>query len=118
MLRTAENQQDLRKINPNAARGVSTHEFGTTVDIVYHKYSYLSRPEEALPGTYYAFLDERLEPIRVLTYEGLGMRYWQELQGILGRVLIELQEEGLVKVTLEREQPVFHITVAQRLAGA
>lgn len=117
VLRTAENQQALRAINPNAARGVSAHEFGTTLDVVIHKYAYLNRPEDRLPPSPYAFLNERLEAMRVQRYSALGYRYWQELQGILGRVLIEMQDEGKALVLLEREQPVFHLTVAQPLAA-
>ena len=117
VLRTAENQQALRRINPNAARGTSAHEYGTTLDVVIHKYAYLNQPENRLTPSPYAFLDERLEAIRVQRYGALGYRYWQELQGILGRVLIEMQDEGKALVLLEREQPVFHITVAQPLAA-
>ena len=117
VLRTAENQQALRGINPNAARGTSAHEYGTTVDVVIHKYAYLNQPEDQLPPSPQAFLNERLEAIRVQRYGALGYRYWQELQGILGRVLIEMQEEGKALVLLEREQPVFHLTVAQSLAA-
>ncbi len=116
VLRTAENQAALRGINPNATYGVSTHEFGTTVDVVYHTYHYVPRPEDALPATPFDVLNPRLEALRVRAYDALGMRYWQELQGLLGRVLIELQDEGKVMVTLEREQPVFHFTVSARLA--
>jgi len=111
-LRTGDNQRALRRINPNATSGVSSHEFGTTLDIVYHKYRYGALPEDRLPDTPYPFLNDRLEMLRVQAYDALGMRYWQELQGLLGRVLIELQEEGKVLVILERGQPVFHITVA------
>ena len=39
VLRTAEQQADLRGSNVNAARGTSTHEFGTTVDIAYSGYA-------------------------------------------------------------------------------
>lgn len=115
VLRTEENQQQLRRINPNAARGVSTHEYGTTLDIVYHTYEYHPVPEDVLPPTSYGFLNVHLEKMRIRAYDALGMRYWQELQGILGRVLINLQDDGAVLVTLEREQPVFHITVARSI---
>ena len=117
VLRTAENQRALRLINPNAARGVSAHEFGTTLDVVIHKYAYLDRPEDRLPPSPYASLNGRLEALRVERFGALGYRYWQELQGILGRVLIELQDEGKALVLLEREQPVFHLTVAEPLAA-
>ncbi len=111
VLRTAENQRALRRINPNAALGVSTHEFGTTLDVVYHIYEYVPKDGDALPVTEFESLNARLESMRVRRYEALGMRYWRQLQGLLGRVLIDLQDEGKVIVTLERQQPVFHLTL-------
>jgi hypothetical protein len=36
---------------------------------------------------------------------------------VLGGVLLELQNEGSVMVTLERLQPVYHMTVARRRAN-
>ena len=38
VLRTAAQQDRLRRRNPNAAAGTSSHEFGTTVDIAYSVY--------------------------------------------------------------------------------
>ena len=112
VLRTAENQAALRQINPNATYGVSSHEFGTTLDVVFHTYDYVAHPADSLATTGYAFLDRYLETSQQRAYDALGMRYWQELQGVLGRELIALQEQGRVVVLLEREQPVFHITTA------
>ena len=37
----------------------------------------------------------------------------RELQAILGEILLDLQREGRVMVTLERQQPVYHMTVAR-----
>jgi hypothetical protein len=39
VLRTPENQAALRRTNPNAAGGTSTHEFGTTFDVAYDSYA-------------------------------------------------------------------------------
>jgi hypothetical protein len=36
-----------------------------------------------------------------------------ELKAILGEVLLEVQREGLVMVTMERRQPASHLTLAQ-----
>ena len=115
VLRTSENQADLRRINPNAARGISAHEFGTTLDVVYHTYD--ARPDSSRLSAGSSPLDSLFALLRHDTMRGTAMLYWQELQGILGRVLIEMQEEGLVLVTLEREQPVFHITVRRRFVN-
>lgn len=110
VLRTGDDQARLRRVNPNAARGESAHAYGTTVDIVYHTYDHVPRPQERATPARDALFDSWYER----SIDGLAMLYWQELQGVLGRVLIEMQREGKVLVTLEREQPVFHITVNAR----
>jgi hypothetical protein len=46
--------------------------------------------------------------------ETAAARKSRELQALLGHVLSELQRSGDVLVTLERQQPVYHITVARR----
>lgn len=49
-LRTTERQQRLREANPNAAAGVSSHEFGTTVDVSYAAFAPpAERPEAPFP---------------------------------------------------------------------
>ena len=55
--------------------------------------------------------------ITALALERVAARYSRELQKILGDVLREMQSEGLVMVTLERQQPVYHLTVARAMAG-
>ena len=47
--------------------------------------------------------------------ETAAARKSRELQAILGSVLNELRREGDVLVTLERQQPVYHVTVARPL---
>jgi hypothetical protein len=49
--------------------------------------------------------------------QALGAEYADRLFGVLARVLGEVQREGDALVLLEAEQPVFHLTVARRLAG-
>lgn len=114
VLRTGDGQARLRRINPNAARGESAHAYGTTVDVVYHTYDHVPAPG----GEVRAPEDTLVRAWFDRSIDGLAMLYWQELQGILGRVLIEMQQEGKVLVTLEREQPVFHITVNARYPDA
>jgi hypothetical protein len=104
VLRTPEGQAALRETNPNAASGVSTHEFGTSLDVAYSGY--------AAPGSATAPQDPA-ERITALALERVAARYSRELQKVLGDVLREMQSEGLVMVTLERQQPVYHLTVAR-----
>ena len=113
ILRSGADQAELRRTNPNAAAGTSTHEFGTTLDIVYESWA---APAE-LPAAYVArdpaWLAPHSERAARALLERAAARKSRELMAILGGVLREMQAEGLVYVTLERQQPVFHITVAR-----
>lgn len=115
-LRSAADQARLRERNVNAAPGVSTHEFGTTVDIAY---SAFAPPAELPPGLIPDHGPEWLrsyqDAIARLALESVSARKSLELRKILGDVLREAQSDGLVLVTLERLQPVYHITVGQRI---
>ena len=113
VLRTAEQQADLRGTNPNAAAGTSTHEYGTTVDIPYSAYAAPARPVVDPVPAEEAWLAPRVRPLVDAMTELVAARRSRELQAVLGRVLREVQAEGLVYVTLERQQPVYHVTVAR-----
>jgi hypothetical protein len=112
VLRTAESQADLRTSNPNAAAGTSTHEYGTTVDLAY---SAFAAPADAHAPAHEepAWLDAYLDRVAAAMLEAAAARKSRELQAILGEVLREMQAEGAMMVTLERQQPVYHITVAR-----
>lgn len=116
VLRTPDQQADLRTTNPNAARGTSSHEFGTTFDVAYSGYR---APEGwgAVRASGLPELEEHLGVVRVLAVERIAARRSRELKAILGGVLREMQDEGKVLVTLEERQPVYHMTVARRLEG-
>lgn len=115
VLRTAEAQARLRRTNPNAAAGTSSHEFGTTVDIVYEAYPAPAElPEGIVPGTAASAEEEAaLELVARTFMERMAARKSRELQKILGEVMLDAQSRGEVLVTLERQQPVYHITNAQ-----
>jgi hypothetical protein len=108
VLRTPETQAQLRKRNSNAARTESTHEFGTTVDIAYRRFT--APREHPL-----AQADPHIRAAADSTIIEVGRKRGAELQAVLGRVLLELQQEGKVLVMMERRQTVYHITVAQRM---
>lgn len=119
VLRTAEGQAALRQRNTNAAAGTSAHEFGTTVDIPYEGYAAPAElPRELgidrVPGA----LGPAADAVARLALERVAARKSRELQAIMGQVLREAQDNGDVLVTLERLQPVYHITVARELAGS
>jgi hypothetical protein len=116
VLRTPQIQSDLRTTNPNAAAGASSHEFGTTFDLAYNAFAPPARsgPPDGVRAP--DLLAARLGRIDDLLLEVVAARRSRELQAILGEALLELQREGSVMVTLEQQQPVFHMTVAAPLA--
>jgi hypothetical protein len=115
VLRTAESQAELRRTNPNAAAGQSTHEYGTTLDVAYASFAAPASIDVAAGDADMAWLQPRLERLAVAQLEAVAARNSRELQAILGLVMIELQNEGMALVTLERQQPVYHFTVGRRL---
>lgn len=115
-LRTAERQAALQRTNPNAAAGVSSHEFGTTVDVSYAAFAPPADPPEGLLDGVPPELAPYLARIAAVTLESASARKSRELSNVLGQVLREAQSEGLVLVILERQQTVYHLTVGRALA--
>jgi hypothetical protein len=115
VLRTAANQAALRRVNPNAAAGESTHQYGTTIDIAYSSFRAPLRPVVDLELGDAPWLEPHLRRIEAAAAETGAARMSRELQAILGHVLREMQAEGMVMVTMEVRQPVYHMTVARRL---
>ena len=115
-LRTSERQERLRRSNANAAAGVSSHEFGTTVDLSYAAFAPpADPPAEILTGAPTEFAPH-LERIVDLALESVSARKSRELGAIFSQVLREAQAEGLALVIYERQQTVYHLTVARALA--
>ncbi|NIU72660.1 MAG: hypothetical protein GWN71_03440, partial [Gammaproteobacteria bacterium] len=56
---------------------------------------------------------EALEGVARAVLERVAARKSRELKAILGGVMESAQSRGEVLVTLERQQPVYHITVAE-----
>jgi hypothetical protein len=112
VMRTAEDQEALRLVNPNAAPGESTHEYGTTVDVLNSAFAAPTRPISRVDVGDVGALVPALERYAEVAAERVAGRRAHELKAILGEVLLELQDEGRVMVTLERLQPVFHMTIA------
>lgn len=113
VLRTAELQESLRRVNPNAARGESTHEYGTAIDVAYSGYAAPREPVLDLDDGGVPWLEPRLDRIQDALLETVAAKKSRELRAVLGRILLELQADGAVMVTLERLQPVYHLTLAR-----
>lgn len=120
VLRTGEDQARLRRVNVNAARGTSSHELGTTFDLHAKRYRYgggaLMEVEAALGPPPFDFLADEFARELAAFYERAATDYVSRLEALLGRALIDLEDEGVLVTILERRQPVFHTTVARRLA--
>jgi len=114
-LRTAEGQARLRPNNANAAAGVSSHEFGTTVDLSYAAFA----PPAEVPGEIMDGVAEDLRPhvrrIADLAFESVSARKSRELGRIFSQVLAEAQDEGIALVIYERQQTVYHLTVGRAM---
>lgn len=117
-LRTTERQEDLREGNANAAAGVSSHEFGTTVDLSYAAFAPPADPPAEILTTVPAELRPHVERFVDLALESVSARKSRELGAIFSGVLQEAQAEGLALVIYERQQTVYHLTVAQALADS
>lgn len=115
VLRAAEDQAALRQVNPNAVQGVSTHEYGTSLDVLYSAFAAPAAPVVAIEAAEASWLEPYLRRYAEAKAERVAGRRAMELKAILGEVLLEVQQEGLVMVTLERRQPVFHLTLAHEL---
>lgn len=113
VLRTPEKQSALRRANSNASRIESAHEFGTTVDIAYRRYA---PPAQDSIGNIPLDAAARLLADSVMV--DVGRRRAAELQAVLGRVMRDMQREGLLMVRMEKSQTVYHITVAKSLPRA
>ncbi len=114
-LRTAEGQARLRRDNANAAAGVSSHEFGTTVDLSYAAFA----PPAEVPPEIIDGVPEDLRPfidrIADLAFESVSARKSRELGRIFSQVLAEAQGEGMALVIYERQQTVYHLTVGRAM---
>jgi hypothetical protein len=113
ILRTPEKQSALRKANRNASRVVSAHEYGTTVDIAYRRYA--PPVQDSIGGIP---LDAAARMVADSVMIEVGRQRAAEMQAVLGRVMTEMQREGLLMVRMERSQTVYHITVAKRIPRA
>ena len=115
--RTAADQKALTGRNVNAARGGSSHEYATTFDITYRRF----RPSPAALDALPAFNIEARRPIyedRLMErYDAYTDEYPSRLKALLGRAILDVQDAGYGYVIHERRQPVYHITVAERLAS-
>ena len=112
-LRSAEDQASLRASNVNAAAGESTHQYGTTFDVAYSAFAPPPAPVvwPSIPEA--PWLEPHLAWVAATLAETVAARRSRELMAILGNVLLEMQGEGKIMVTLERLQPVYHVTVAR-----
>ena len=114
-LRTSQRQARLRGSNPNAVAGVSSHEFGTTVDLSYAAFAPpAERPPEILARVP-AELALHVGRIVDLALESVSARKSRELGAIFSQVLLEAQSEGLALAIYERQQTVYHVTVGRPL---
>lgn len=118
--RSAEYQARLRRRNGNASRTTSSHEFGTTYDLAWRRF-YSMAPAVVDPGAYapspgleqaYACLADDLRAAERTWATQMTEKFISRFAAVLGRVLIDMEDEELVLALREWRQPCYHITVA------
>ena len=118
VLRSDEDQALLRGVNSNAAAGRSSHSYGTTFDITYKRYAWTGDapppppPLDGVPALTRTLLADYLSGVRAEAFERFTTDYPSRYEAMLGRVLIELEDAGVLAVVRERRQPVYHVTAA------
>ena len=114
VLRTSRDQSALRRYNRNAAASTSSHQFGTTLDIAYLNFAAPQSLDHAsLSLDAGGQIGQPLRAEVTTALDSLGTRYAPHLEGELGAVLQQLQQNGMVLPLRERSQPVYHITIAR-----
>jgi hypothetical protein len=113
-LRTGEHQARLRRSNPNAAAGLSSHQFGTTVDLSYAAFAPPLQTPDVLPVDAPEALRPHVRRMVDLALESVSGRKSRELGRIFSEVLAEAQDEGIALVIYERQQTVYHVTAESR----
>ncbi|HUF51611.1 MAG TPA: DUF5715 family protein [Longimicrobiales bacterium] len=83
VLRSAEDQAALRRVNPNAAAGESTHEYGTTFDVLYSAFAAPTQPIVQIDAGEAAWLGPFLVRHATVTAERVAGRRAHELKSIL-----------------------------------
>jgi hypothetical protein len=115
VLRSSAMQAKLRRSNPNAARGVSAHQYGTTLDVAYRRFA---PPAPSVDTATYGAppqMEPQLRQLQDSLFVETGTARAAELQAVLGRVLQKMRDEGKLLVMMERSQTVYHMTVARKL---
>lgn len=116
LLRTAETQAALRRVNGNAAAGTSSHEFGTTFDLTYRRFEAVPPPVTVsgrVPGLFRGAVRASAEKQAAAAAARLASDYPARYDALLGRALITLEDAGAIVALRERRQPVYHVTAAR-----
>ena len=116
VMRTSETQEELRRINANASSTASAHEFGTTVDISHLRFAGPGDPVPRRPDSPVG--QDGFRDVYAVAMDSAAVRSASALRAVLGRVLQEMRAEGKLMVMMERQQAVFHATVARRFPEA
>ena len=114
-IRTGASQEDLRRTNSYAARTVSAHQFGTTVDVSHERFAVPAAPRPTAGGVPAPASGAWEREVEML--EAVGKEHAKALQAELGRAIAELRAAGALHVMMENRQPVYHMTIARRFTS-
>jgi hypothetical protein len=121
VLRTGQDQAAISGVSVNAAQGQSTHEYGTAFDVFYERFNYAAvhdtlRAPGARRDSARAPVDETLlRRLLYAAYQRDGKDHARKIKAVLGRTLLEMQDEGALLAIYERQESVFHLTIGRRV---
>jgi len=108
-LRPSKYQDDLKNKNPNASL-ISTHSYGTTIDIFYDEY-YVLLPETAGLNI---ISNNAIAMMRTKLGYTIGSSLRRQLRTALVETLLDLQEKGALYVIQEKNQRCYHVTFIEK----
>ena len=109
-LRTAADQEALRRVNSYATTQTSAHQFATTVDVSHERFA---APAPAPPGDVAPEDAAWLAAAEADTLAAVEEGEHRKLQAALGRAILQMRAEGRLHVMMENLQPVYHMTRAR-----
>ena len=109
-LRTADDQEALRKVNSYVTNQTSAHQFATTVDVSHERFA---TPAPPPPDSLTAEDAAWMSAMEAGALEDVEEEHHRMLQAALGRAILQMRDESMLHVMMENLQPDYHMTRAR-----
>jgi hypothetical protein len=123
ILRSGQDQAAISGVSVNAAEGQSSHEYGTSFDVFYGWFHYAAVHDTLAAGAALDSAQAQAKPLdetllRRQLYEAyvdFGEKHARKIKAVMGRSLLEMQDEERLLSIYERQEPVIHVTLGRRV---